>query len=69
MTIRDNSGVLDPGDTGVGVPDGAGALDLTITEQFARSMSLEDALNPDNLLCYEMNGAPLPPGARFPRCA
>ena len=40
------------------MPDAAGGLDLTITEDFARSMSLEDALNPDNLLCYEMNGAP-----------
>ena len=29
-------------------------------------MSLEDALNPDNLLCYEMNGAPLPPEHGFP---
>ena len=28
------------------VPDGEGGLDLTITEHFARSMSLEDALNP-----------------------
>ena len=24
-------------------------------------MSLEDALDPDNLLCFEMNGSPLPP--------
>ena len=46
--------------SGTGVDDGAGALDLTITEQFACSMSVEDALSPDNLLCYEMNGAPLP---------
>ena len=35
--------------------------EMTITEQFARSMSLADALNPDNLLCYEMNGQALPP--------
>jgi DMSO/TMAO reductase YedYZ molybdopterin-dependent catalytic subunit len=68
VTIRDNSGVIDPDSNGlVGprgsgkvVPDGSGGLDLTITEQFARSMSVEDALNADNLLCYEMNGAPLP---------
>ncbi len=33
---------------------------VTLTEQFARSMSLEDAMAADNLLCYEMNGAPLP---------
>jgi DMSO/TMAO reductase YedYZ molybdopterin-dependent catalytic subunit len=62
VTIRDNSGVFDPGpgSQGVFVPDGAGSFDLTITEQFARSMSLEDALSSDNLLCYEMNGVPLP---------
>ena len=74
VTIRDNSGVIDPDGNGVVgpngsgtvVPDGEGGLDLTITEQFARSMSLDDALNPDNLLCYEMNGAPLPPEHGFP---
>jgi DMSO/TMAO reductase YedYZ molybdopterin-dependent catalytic subunit len=66
LTIRDNSGVLGPGKTGSVVPDGAGGLDLTITEQFARSMSLEDALSPENLLCYEMNGAPLPKEHGFP---
>jgi DMSO/TMAO reductase YedYZ molybdopterin-dependent catalytic subunit len=66
VTIRDNSGVLGPGRTGRTVPDGEGALDLTITEQFARSMSLDDALSPDNLLCYEMNGVPLPAEHGFP---
>jgi DMSO/TMAO reductase YedYZ molybdopterin-dependent catalytic subunit len=40
--------------------------DLTITEQFARSMSLEEALCGDNLLCYEMNGVPLPTEHGFP---
>ena len=34
--------------------------EITVTEQFARSMALEDAMNPDNLLVYEMNGEPLP---------
>ncbi len=66
VTIRDNSGVLRGGRTGTVVTDGAGGLDLTITEHFARSMSLEDALNPDNLLCYEMNGVPLPREHGFP---
>ena len=61
VTIRDNSGVLEAGSSGVVTPDSSGGLDLTITERFARSMTLADALNPDNLLCYEMNGAPLPP--------
>src|SRR5215212_9780811 len=40
--------------------------EMTITEQFARSMSLADALNPDNLLAYEMNGAALPPEHGYP---
>jgi DMSO/TMAO reductase YedYZ molybdopterin-dependent catalytic subunit len=34
--------------------------EMTITEQFARSMSVEDALSTDNLLVYEMNGEDLP---------
>lgn len=37
-----------------------------ITQHFARSMSLEDATNPYNLLCYEMNGDPLPTRHGFP---
>ena len=35
-------------------------------EQFARSMGLADAMSPDNLLCYEMNGQPLPVSHGFP---
>jgi DMSO/TMAO reductase YedYZ molybdopterin-dependent catalytic subunit len=34
--------------------------DLTITEQFARSMSLPDAMAANNLIAYEMNGEELP---------
>ena len=67
--IRDNSGVLSDGNSGIGVPDidgQEGRLDLTINEFFARSMTLADAMNPDNLLCYEMNGAPLPKSHGFP---
>ena len=66
VTIRDNSGILSGGQTGTVEPDAGGGLDLTITEQFARSMSLDEALNRDNLLCYEMNGEPLPPENGFP---
>jgi DMSO/TMAO reductase YedYZ molybdopterin-dependent catalytic subunit len=65
-TIRDNSGIVSGGQTGTVVPDGEGGLDLTITEQFARSMSIGDALNRNNLLCYEMNGDPLPHANGFP---
>jgi DMSO/TMAO reductase YedYZ molybdopterin-dependent catalytic subunit len=56
VTIRDNSGVTSGGSTG----DLVGGA-LTITEQFARSMSVEEALSEHNLLCYQMNGDPLPP--------
>jgi DMSO/TMAO reductase YedYZ molybdopterin-dependent catalytic subunit len=34
--------------------------EITVTEQFARSMSLEDAMAADNILAYEMNGEELP---------
>ncbi len=34
--------------------------ETTTVENFARSMSLADAMHPDNLLCYEMNGEALP---------
>jgi DMSO/TMAO reductase YedYZ molybdopterin-dependent catalytic subunit len=37
-----------------------------ITQHFARSMSLEDAMSPYNLLCYEMNGESLPQANGFP---
>jgi DMSO/TMAO reductase YedYZ molybdopterin-dependent catalytic subunit len=56
VTIRDNSGVLSAGTTGIGEPDAGRGLDITITEQFARGMSLDEAMARSNLLCYEMNG-------------
>ena len=40
--------------------------EMTITEQFARSMSLTDAMDPNTLIAYEMNGAPLPSLHGFP---
>jgi DMSO/TMAO reductase YedYZ molybdopterin-dependent catalytic subunit len=40
--------------------------DVTITEQFARGMSLRDAMAVDNLLVYEMNGEALPSLHGFP---
>jgi len=40
--------------------------DLTFPANFARSMSLDDAMDPKNLLCWEMNGAPLPQANGFP---
>jgi DMSO/TMAO reductase YedYZ molybdopterin-dependent catalytic subunit len=66
VTVRDDSGVTGGGRTGMVADDGGGGLDLTITEHFARSMSLDEAMNADNLLCYQMNGAALPPEHGFP---
>ena len=40
--------------------------DTQITQNFARSMSLEEAMSPHNLLAYEMNGEPLPQANGFP---
>ena len=40
--------------------------DVKFKQNFARSMSLEDAMSPDNILCYEMNGATLPQPNGFP---
>jgi DMSO/TMAO reductase YedYZ molybdopterin-dependent catalytic subunit len=37
-----------------------------MTQNFARSMSLADAMDPNHLLCYEMNGAALPQPHGFP---
>ncbi len=65
VTIRDNGGILSGGQTGT-LEAGPNGNELTITEQFARSMSVAEALSPNNLLCYEMNGEPLPPEHGFP---
>ena len=40
--------------------------DATITEQFARSMSVEAIRASGALIAYEMNGEPLPPAHGFP---
>ncbi|TMG97070.1 MAG: sulfite oxidase, partial [Betaproteobacteria bacterium] len=39
---------------------------IKTTQNFARSMSVADAMSPHNILCYEMNGAALSPGHGFP---
>jgi len=40
--------------------------EATLTEHFARSMSLIDAMDPNNLVALEMNGAPLTAAHGFP---
>ena len=41
-------------------------LEIKFNGTFARSMSIEDAMSPANLLCYEMNGSSLPADNGFP---
>ena len=41
--------------------------EIPMTPNFARSMSLEDAMSPHNLLAFEMNGEPLPQSQRLSR--
>ena len=38
----------------------------TINQRFARSISIDDATSPYNMLCYEMNGEPLSVRHGFP---
>src|SRR4029079_619612 len=40
--------------------------DVKMHQNFARSMSLADAMSPNNILCYEMNGVGLPEPNGFP---
>jgi DMSO/TMAO reductase YedYZ molybdopterin-dependent catalytic subunit len=40
--------------------------DTEVTQHFARSMSVEDAMDPNLLLAWEVNGAPLPTAHGFP---
>ncbi len=40
--------------------------ELKMHQNFARSMTLAEAMNPNNILCYEMNGAELPAANGFP---
>ena len=39
---------------------------MKVRAPFGRSMSVQDAMNPNLLLCYEMNGVPLPQAHGFP---
>ena len=67
--LLESAGILEDGIEVVfiGADQGEGIVgEQTIVENFARSMSLEDAMNPENLLVYEMNGEPLPQPNGFP---
>jgi DMSO/TMAO reductase YedYZ molybdopterin-dependent catalytic subunit len=67
--ILQEAGVLDKGIEVVFWGSDAGEEEvrgIKMPQNFARSMSLADAMNPHNLLCYEMNGVPLPQAHGFP---
>jgi len=64
-----DAGVLDQGIEVVFWGSDAGEEEvrqIKMPQHFARSMSLADAMNPHNLLCYEMNGDALPQPHGFP---
>jgi DMSO/TMAO reductase YedYZ molybdopterin-dependent catalytic subunit len=61
--LLEEAGVLEDGSEVVflGADKGEETVRETkMVEHFARSMTLADAMKPENLLCYEMNGEPLP---------
>ena len=67
--LLQEAGVLESGTEVVfwGSDAGEGQVgEAKVTEQFARSMSLAEAMDPNILLCYEMNGQPLHPDHGFP---
>jgi DMSO/TMAO reductase YedYZ molybdopterin-dependent catalytic subunit len=67
--ILQEAGVLERGIEVVFVGSDAGEEEVRgvkMKQNFARSLSLADAMNPNNLLCYEMNGAPLSQPHGFP---
>jgi DMSO/TMAO reductase YedYZ molybdopterin-dependent catalytic subunit len=68
-SLLKEAGVLDQGIEVVFWGSDAGEEEvrqIKMPQHFARSMSLADAMNPNNLLCYEMNGAILPQPHGFP---
>jgi DMSO/TMAO reductase YedYZ molybdopterin-dependent catalytic subunit len=67
--LLEEAGVLDKGIEVVfwGTDVGEIAIrDMKFKQNFARSMSLEDAMSAQNILAYEMNGEPLPQPNGFP---
>jgi DMSO/TMAO reductase YedYZ molybdopterin-dependent catalytic subunit len=68
-SLLQEAGVLDKGIEVVFFGSDAGEEEvrgIKMPQNFARSMSLTDAMNPNNLLCYEMNGESLPRPHGFP---
>ena len=53
-------------DQGEDVANRGAPYEVKYTDTFARSMPIAEAMNPANILCYEMNGAPLPAANGYP---
>lgn len=68
-SVLEEAGVLDSGIEVVfwGTDEGEEEIrGNTVTQNFARSMSIQDAMDSKLLLCYEVNGEPLPTAHGFP---
>ena len=68
-SVLEEAGVLDSGIEVVfwGTDEGEEEIrGNTITQNFARSMSIQDAMDSNLILCYEVNGGPLPTAHGFP---
>ena len=67
--VLEEAGVMDDGIEVVFFGSDVGeeeVREIKMPQNFGRSMSLADAMSPNNLLCYEMNGADLPQKNGFP---
>ena len=67
--LLEEAGVQDDGTEVVFFGSDVGEIEvreIPMQVNFARSMSLTDAMSPHNLLVYEMNGEPLPQANGFP---
>jgi DMSO/TMAO reductase YedYZ molybdopterin-dependent catalytic subunit len=53
-------------DQGEDVANRGAPYEVKYIDTFARSMPVADAMNPANILCYEMNGATLPAANGYP---
>ena len=67
--LLQEAGILDQGREVVFYAHDVGkqkVRDMELTQPFARALSIAEAMNPNILLCYEMNGAPLDAGHGAP---
>jgi DMSO/TMAO reductase YedYZ molybdopterin-dependent catalytic subunit len=67
--LLQEAGILDQGKEIVFYAHDVGkqkVRDMDISQPFARALSIAEAMNPNLLLCYEMNGAPLDAGHGAP---